>query len=64
LNCAGVSKQTLFPRDPDSGNNTVAAFDAVNTYEIKLAEVANEEVTAYELVYNDAEPNGYTVITN
>lgn len=38
--CADVNKHTLFPREPDCGYNTVAAFDADTTYKIKLAEVA------------------------
>ena len=38
--CSLVNKHTLFPREPDCGYNTVAAFDADVTYLIKLADIA------------------------
>ena len=57
--CSYVITHTLFPRDPERGYNTVAAFDAVVTYAIKLAELAYEAVTAYDAVYNDPDANGY-----
>lgn len=52
---------TLFPRDPDCGNNTVPAFDADGTDLMKLAETAQDALTAYDAVYNDPDPKGYTV---
>jgi hypothetical protein len=44
--CAVVSKHILFPREPDSGNNTVFALDAEVTYLISATLLANELVMA------------------
>lgn len=46
LYCSAVSKHILFPREPDSGNNTASARDALVTYAISEALVANEHVVA------------------
>lgn len=39
----------------------VSATEAVATYVIKLAEVANDDEIANDAVYNDPDPNGYTL---
>ena len=51
---------TLLPREPDCGNNTIPALDADTTDLIKRAEIAHDALTAYDAVYNDPDPNGYT----
>jgi len=55
-----VNKQTSLPRDPDSGYNTVPAADAVIVYGTRLADIANDDDTAFFATYNEPEPNGYT----
>lgn len=56
-----VNKHTLFPREPDLGFKTTDAFDADVTDFIKLAETAYDAETACVGMYNDPEPNGYTL---
>jgi len=56
-----VIRHIPFPSEPDSGNSTIPAFDAVYTYVIPLAVAAYEDESAYEAVYNEPEPNGYTL---
>lgn len=46
--------------DPLVGFCTVPATDAVYTYSSRSAIGAYEDVTAYEAVYSDPDPNGYT----
>lgn len=46
LYCSVVNKQILFPREPDSGDSTVSAIDAVVTYVINRTLVAIELVVA------------------
>lgn len=39
----------------------VPAFEALVTYEIKLADIACDAEIANDAVYNDPDPKGYTL---
>jgi hypothetical protein len=60
--CACVNKHIPFPVEPDRGDNTVPANDAVTTGTYKFADGAYDAEIAYDAVYKEPDPNGYTDI--
>jgi hypothetical protein len=60
--CACVNKHIPFPVEPDRGYNIVPAYDAVTTGTYKFADGAYDAEIAYDAVYKEPDPNGYTDI--
>jgi len=60
--CASVNVHIPFPVEPDRGYNTVPADDAVTTGTYKFAENECDATVAYDAVYKEPDPNGYTDI--